>query len=308
MEPVFQPAYAENNGAIFASDSGETALSTALGRLLQPIARLCLDHGVSFAAAGELLKRSFVHEAKVLQPEMPERGMVSRIATATGINRREVTRLTKAGMPAPATKQPLAAEVLARWLTDPVFRGQDDAPCMLQRTGSEKSFEALAQLVTRDVHPRSILEELVRLELVRYDDVLDTVSLACTDFVPKTDMRQMLTFLGDNVGDHLEAAVDNVTSDSSQHLEQAVFADELSAESVRALQSHITEHWQTLRAYMVPAITALIEEDKQAGRPQDQRIRIGLYTFAAPAAGIRKTPKSRMARRLRNANPKGKTA
>ena len=307
MEPLFQSAYTANNGALLV-DNKETALSAALGRLLRPVARLCLDHGLPFAAAVELLKRSFVHEAKALRPDLPEHGMVSRISTATGINRREVARLTKNRDSAPVVKQPLAAELVARWLTDPSFRGRDNLPCALQRTGSEKSFEALAQLVTRDVHPRSILDELVRLGLVCYDEKLDSVALACADFVPKADLAQMLGFLGDNAGDHLEAAVDNVASGDSRHLEQAVFADELSAESVRALQSQITAHWQALRADMVPAITALIEADKEAGRPQDQRIRIGLYTFAAAAAAAREAPKNCMARRLRNCGAKGKTA
>jgi hypothetical protein len=34
-----------------------------------------------------------------------------------------------------------------------------------------------------------------------------------------------------------------------------------------------------LRDAMVPAITSLIESDRRAGRVQDQRMRIGLYSF-----------------------------
>lgn len=297
-----------SDDAALVGNSEESGLLRLLSRLLLPVARLCLANGITFATAGEILKRSFVHEAKALQPGAPEHGMVSRISTATGINRREVTRLTQADIPAAVTKQPLAAEVLARWITDPSLRNQEGVPCVLKRVGAVQSFEALAQLVTRDVHPRSILDELVRLGLVQHDEELDQVALVCTDFVPKADLQQMLAFLSDNVGDHLEAAVENVTVGDGRHLEQAIFADELSAESVKALQPRITAHWQKLREDMVPAIAAFIEADKQAGRPQDQRLRIGLYAFTAADAACKKPQKSRLNRRFRTMAPKEPSA
>lgn len=281
--------------------SEESGLMRALIRLLSPLVRLCLSNGITFATVEELLKRAFVQEAKAMQPAV-EHGLVSRIATATGINRREVTRLVKTDTPATVIKQPRAAELLARWVTDTAFQDQDGAPCILNRTGTGASFEALAQLVTRDIHPRSMLDELIRLGLARYDEQRDQVSLALNDFVPKADLQQMLAFLSDNVGDHLEAASENITGAGS-HLEQAVFADELSAESIQALQPHIKAQWQKLRQELVPLIAEMIEADKKAGRVQDQRVRIGLYTYADDQAG-RTRPQAIPRRRLRNSSKK----
>lgn len=255
------------------------ALIGTLSRLLAPLARLCLANGVTFAAAEDVLKRAFVQEANALHPGAPSHGAVSRISTATGINRREVTRLTRSEAPERPTKPPLATELFARWSTDPAFRDQDGGPCVLKRQGPAPSFDTLAQSITRDVHPRSLLDELVRLGLARHDEESDCVTLVRGDFVPGGDSRQMLGLLGDNVGDHLDAAVANVLNDDRRHLEQAVFADELSAESVEALRPLVTAHWQALRDAMVPALTALIEADRAAGRGQDRRVRIGLYTF-----------------------------
>lgn len=258
----------------------DAVLVGTLNRLLVPLARLCLANGITFATAEDVLKRAFVHETIALQPNAPMHGTVSRVSTATGINRREVTRLIKIEEPERRTKPPVAAEIFARWTTDAAWRDHDGAPSVLNRQGAAPSFEALAQSITRDIHPRSMLDELIRLGLVRHDEDLDQVSLTRNDFVPKGDSRQMIEFLGDNVGDHLDAAVDNVVHDGSRHLEQAVFADELSAESIEALRPLIMAQWQALRDVMVPAITAFIEADRLAGRVQDQRARIGLYSFA----------------------------
>jgi hypothetical protein len=286
----------DNNGA-------NSALYWAIGRLLEPVARLCLAHGITFAVVEELFKRAFVQEVVSLQPEAPEHGIVSRISTATGINRREVTRLIREETSARVGKQPLAAELIAHWTTDASYREPTGEPRVLSRLGAVPSFEDLAQKMTRDVHPRSILDELIRLGLVRHDQDSDCITLVRTDFVPLGDVAQMLGLLGDNVGDHLSAAVANVTG-SGKHLEQAVFADELSAESAAALHPLITTHWQALRDKLVPAITGLIEADQHAGRKQDQRVRIGLYSFSETAAAQEPPRQERAARRLRTAAPK----
>jgi hypothetical protein len=266
----------------------DSALIEALRRLLVPMARLCLESGITFAAVEDVLKRAFVQEAGALQPDAPVHGMVSRISTATGIRRREVTRLTVFKAPERPAKPPLAAELFARWTTGTSWRDHEGAPRVLNRQGPAPSFEALAQSITRDIHPRSMLDELIRLGLVRHDEELDLVSLTRSDFVPRNDSKQMLGFLGDNVGDHLDAAVANVLHDGSKHLEQAVFADELSTESIEALRPLIIAQWQALRDVMVPAISTFIEADLIAGRIQDQRMRIGLYSFTetVPIPGV----------------------
>ena len=266
----------------------DEALAGVLNRLLVPLARLCLANGITFAAVEDVLKRAFVQETIALQPDAPMHGTVSHVSTATGINRREVTRLIKLEAPERQTKPPIAAEIFARWTTDAAWRDRYGAPLVLNRQGAAPSFEALAQSITRDIHPRSMLDELIRLDLVRHDEDLDQVSLTRSDFVPKGDSRQMVGFLGDNVGDHLEAAVDNVLDGGSRHLEQAVFADELSVESIKALRPLMMAQWQALREVMVPAITAFIEADRLAGRVQDQRVRIGLYSYAetTPPNGV----------------------
>lgn len=258
----------------------DPVLISMVSRLLRPAARLCLALGVTFAAMEDALKRAFVHEADALEPDAPAYGAVSRISTATGISRREVTRLMREEAPGRPTKAPLASEVFTRWVSDPALKDEKGAPRSLKRQGDAPSFEALAHSITRDVHPRSMLDELVRLGLVQVDEENDTVTLLRRSFVPQGDSRQMLGFLGDNVGDHLEAAVANIIDDRPRHLEQAVFADELSAESIEALRPLLMARWQAFRDDMVPVLVELIEADRAAGRVQDQRVRIGLYGFS----------------------------
>lgn len=254
------------------------ALAAAVEALLEPLARLAVARGMPFAAVEGALKQAFVRAARAAHPQLPANRAVSRIATATGLNRREVTRLTLAPAAAPA-RRPVAAELFAHWATARDYRDGRGRPRVLPRQGPAPSFESLAQSITRDVHPRSLLDELVRLGLAVHDPANDTVRLVREAFVPRGDAERMLGFLGKNVGDHLEAAVDNVLGDGRQHFEQAIFADALSAPSIEALRAQIQQRWSELTATLVPEIEALIEQDRMAGREQDRRLRIGLYTF-----------------------------
>lgn len=265
----------------------DPALGDAMRALLGPIARLALAQGVSFAALEEMMKEAFVDEAVKAQPAQAPSRLVSRISVATGLNRREVTRLTRQQRAVRAVRASPATEVFTRWMTDPQWCEGAGEPKPLPRVApadGAPSFESLAHAVTRDVHPRSLLDELCRLGIAHLDDTTDTVRLVRNAFVPSDAQGPMLGFLGDNVGDHLMAAVSNVLAQEPPHFEQAVFADELSAESLVAIRRFVLGQWKSLMHGAVPLLEGLIEEDRQQGRPQDQRIRIGLYSYAADAA------------------------
>jgi hypothetical protein len=264
-----------------AAGAETQALQEALVQLLEPVARLAVARGLPFAAAQELLKQAFVDAAAAAHPGLAPHRKVSRIATSTGINRREVTRLA-----APARRQaaraagPTAASQLAaHWRTHPAWRGATGQPLVLARLGPAPSFEALAQEITRDVHPRSLLDELCRLGLARLDEETDTVALQGDAAVPSGDRLRMLGVLGANVGDHLRAAVDNVlASGRPPHLEQALFAEGLSAASLEQLRPLLREQWTRLRQTLVPALEARIEADAAVPGPH-ARVRLGLYAY-----------------------------
>lgn len=261
----------------------QEALQSALRQLLQPVAQLVLAHGLPYGALDALVRAALVEQARGLADEGGNgHGLVSRVSAATGLTRREAGRLLEAGGQSPVSvRHGLAAEVFARWLSDPGYR-ENGRLRVLARQGAAPSFEALAQSVTRDMHPRTLLGELCRLELVHWDTDADTVALQREAFVPRADRTHMLGLLAANVGDHLRAAVDNVLGAGDAHFEQAVFADELSAESIQALRPVIAAQWIALFRVLAPELDRRIADDRGHGRTADQRVRIGFYSYSAP--------------------------
>jgi hypothetical protein len=183
------------------------------------------------------------------------------------------------------------AEIFTRWRTAPAYGDSQGRPRTLPRQGEEPSFESLARGVTQDVHPRSLLDELLRLGLASHDAERDTVTLTLDAFVPSADRARMLEFLAHNVGDHLSAAVENVIGPAPRHLERAVFADGLSPESVTAAEAWVAGSWREMLAALVPFLERLIaDEAGLPGRDRTHRFRTGLYAYTERDAGAVSNP------------------
>ena len=278
------------------------ALHQALAGLLDTVAQLGVARGVPVAEAEALLRLAYVRHAAAAHPGLPEHRKVSRISTTTGLHRREVARLVPLLAPAGAAAdgaaavsrpraRSVASEVFTHWRSQAPFCASNGQPQVLPRLGPAPSFETLAQAVTKNVHARSLLDELCRLGVAHWDEGADTVALLREGFVPGNDEAQALAFLGDNVGDHLRAAVQNVLgADARPHFEQAVFASGLSAASIATVRPVVLAQWQALLQALVPLLEAHVERDGALATPPEGRVRVGLYTYHEGAAGSLPSP------------------
>lgn len=302
-KPPRAPAAPSEPGRSRAASPDQTDLLNALATLIEPMATLAVAQGAPLAAVQDLVKLAFVDAARRAHPALPAHGAVSRISTVTGLHRREVARLMQLDRAAVPTRRSPASQVFTRWQSDPALKNHQGVPLALPRQGAAPSFEALVQSVTRDVHPRSLLDELCRLGLARLD--ADTVHLV-TDvvFVPEGDAARMLGYLGSNVGDHLRAAVANVVSTKPPHFEQAVSADGLSPESLVEFERLVRSQWKALLAATAPALQQMIDADRAAGRTDDGRVRLGLYSYSERPPAAAAPPEAAAAPRRMRGRPR----
>jgi hypothetical protein len=256
-------------------------------RLLEPLLSLLLREGVTYPRFSNALKKAFLEVAPGVLQDSATRINASSVSTLTGIHRKDVREWRSAGRPRPQAKTfGVVMDVFTRWSTDPTYCDAQGRPLVLERKGGPGTFEALAASVSSDVHPRTVLQELVRLgvaELVEgpSEDADDRVSLCADAFVPKDGAAEMLQLLSDNVGDHLAAAIQNVLGSTPPLLEQSIFADSLRPTSVEQMNALVRKVWQGAFHEIVRKATAL--SDKDAGQKgADQRIRVGMYFYHGP--------------------------
>lgn len=261
-----------------------TALLGAVQAVLRPLAELLVARGLPYAQAEERLKAAYVQAARDAAlratPEALPHRLVSRLSTATGINRREVGRLLAEPDASSGLRPSMALRVFERWRTDPDYLNGRGQPQILRRQGVAPSFEALAAQVSRDVHARSVLDDMVRLKLVDWEADADTVTLRQSAFVPDADTAKLMAYLGANVGDHLSAAVENVGGLQPRHFEQAIWADGLTLDVARELRAIIEAQWKLLSQALVPEIQRRIDAVESAGLTSDARVRVGVYMYS----------------------------
>ena len=152
----------------------------------------------------------------------------------------------------------------------------------MPRLGPAPSFEALAQSVTRDVHPRTLLDELCRLGLARVDAQTDQVHLP-----------GRLRARGDEPACSASSGSTSATTwprawptcwVTRKHFEQSIHADELSDESIVAAKKLVNAQWRAVMAAIVPELEALVEADRKAlqrnrAHRANRSLRIGLYSY-----------------------------
>jgi hypothetical protein len=257
-------------------------LDRAVRHLLRPLVRLLLAKGVHYPALCAMLKDIYF-EVATEDFASGEEQTTSRISVITGLHRKEVRRMREAAprRRAVSLETSLSSELFTRWITDRRYLGAGKRPRALPRlasVGGKRSFEALAASISKDVRARALLDELLRLELVTIDND-DRVTLKHRAFVPKRGSAEATYFFGENVHDHLAAAVHNLLGREPEYLEQAIFGGELSRESVEEIAGLVRQEWARLLRRIVPRASELDERDAKDGRT-GMRMRFGIYFHA----------------------------
>lgn len=262
-------------------------VASPFARLLRPLVRLMIAKGVGFAAASELLKGIYVEEAERHFRIGDKRMTESRLSLLTGLRRREVKRLREAGpIPIALTSMGPAPRVILHWATAPEWRSATGVPLQLPtRSESGPSFEVLAAEISRDIHPRSVLDTLIAAKAVRLEPDGQTVTLLSDVYLPDSDFER-LAYLSANVGDHAEAAVSNVLSSGKPpFFERAAHFNKLTAASVAALDVQARDIQTTALAEIAKAAETAQRDDVKAPGA-NMRFRAGAFIFSdVPSEG-----------------------
>ena len=244
--------------------------------------RLLIARSLTFPWAANLLRSVYVDVALREFPVGDKRQTDSRITLLTGVHRKDVKRLrapSRGGAVAPRAAS-LGSQLIARWTALPEYRDAHGAPRPLARlatAGEEHSFESLVRSINTDIRPRVVLDEWLRLGLVRIDEH-DRVCLDVQAFIPSEGSDEMAYFFGRNLHDHLAAAVHNMLGEPEPFLDRSVNYNNLTRDSLQELnelgRQRAMEVLQELNA------RALHLQQRDAGAAEASlRFNLGIYLF-----------------------------
>lgn len=250
-------------------------------RIFKPLARFLLANGVTLPAIQEMVKQVLVDVAIEDFPVKGKATTDSRISVLTGVHRKDVRRLRNMEYPEEITPKAvsLGSQIINVWMTERRWLDKNKKPLVLPKLSPRKgmkSFELLAESVSKDVRPRAVLDELVRSEVVEVID--DYVHLKTEAFIPKEGIEESLYYLERGITSHLNAAIWNVQGDEHPFFDRMVHYDSIPVEVVEPLS--IAAGKEAMSYLKKVNQTAKKESNKKSAK--QHQLTVGVYVYHAP--------------------------
>jgi len=262
-----------------------TAIYAAIFRVLKPLIRLLLRHGVPFGTFSDLAKRVYV-EVALEEFGIPGRKQThSRVSVLTGLSRKEVLRVTRLERPddtETADRYPRAARVIGGWVRDERFHVGSGNPAPLPVEGEGATFSGLVKKYSGDVPHRAILDELLRVGAVERT-VDDEVRLLARAYIPIAGDEERLEILGTDTACLIETIDHNLLAEPGEaFFQRKTMYDNLPDEAVEELRKDLA---MRAEEFLRKADRKLAARDRDAAPKSTgtgrRRAGIGIYWFEA---------------------------
>jgi len=265
------------------------AIYAATLRVLRPLVRLLLRHGIPFGTFADLAKRVYV-EVALEEFGIPGRKQThSRVSILTGLSRKEVLRVTRLERPddtETSERYHRAARVIGGWVRDERFHDGFGDPAPLPVEGEGTDFAGLVKEYSGDVPVRAILDELLRVgAVVKGKD--GTVRLLARAYIPTTGEEEKISILGADVSELIGTIDHNLQAAPGEaFFQRKTMYDNLPAEAVEELRSDLA-----IRAekFLEQADRKLAERDRDASPKSTgtgrRRAGIGIFWFEDEGEG-----------------------
>lgn len=272
----------------------EAILAKAISKMLKPLARLLIHQDITYVGLQNLLKRTFVEVAVENCTLKNKRITDSRISLLTGIHRGDVKRIRTEHQNQPTEKElkaSLSSQIMSVWVGHQGYLDDNGEPLDLYRHKEDgaPSFEELVLSISKDKHPRSILDEWIEQNLVEifaHDDA-EKIKLNKVGYVPAEDFEEKLFFAGKNIGSHLTTVAHNLENQQPTMFDRAVYYTDLTEESIQEIESVCNQRMMELLTEINQLASQLQEQDNAKAESQYE-MHIGGYfnhTLVQPKNG-----------------------
>jgi hypothetical protein len=259
------------------------ALLRAIYKVLRPMARLLMRHGVSYKTFADIARHVFVDVAEedfALEGRKPSN---ARTAVLTGINRKDIAKLKGRPHPLSAAGSDSpnpAARVITAWLNDARFHDGAGNPKPLlveDQPVLPDSFTSLAKEYSSDVPVRALIDELLRIAAIVRDG--DKVTLIANAYVPITDVQENLRIFGTAAADLLNTMDHNIGREQpGPFLQRTVSYHNVSPQDLEEIRRRCREEGESL-LLKVNEWLSEYEQKQNSQTPNTQTFRTGLGVY-----------------------------
>lgn len=271
--------------------SGDSGLSLdlrrhflqALRRVLRPIIRLMIRHGIRYDEFADVARGAYVESAVrdgVGAIAHPTR---DQIAWSTGISRQRVDHYIDDDIPRPmpvSTPMRIMTELLHRWHTNPNYLDSYGAPLELEVDSpiNDINFRKLVAEVDDDANPELILNGLLETKSVTYSDE-GRVRALSRFFIWSQGNVSGIEHVGSALARMIETLEHNLnsTSGDTKRLERSVFADR--GLPIQLLPSFHSFAVERASDFLCDVDDWFAQDDSMEKTESGPRVGVGVYVF-----------------------------
>lgn len=261
-------------------NKSQLALTKAVYKLTRALVRILLRNGVPYGAFTDIAKKAYVDVAMKEFGVPGKKQTNSRVATITGLSRKEIQRLIslqhadneEADRVARYNR---AARVVYGWVHDASYADEDGESAVLAFEGEEPSFASLVKAYSGDVPPRAILDELIQVGVAQRLEN-SRIKLLERAYIPTTGEAEKLVLLGRDVAGLLSTMDKNIHGiDNAPYFQRKVFYDNLSEEAAVEFHKFLHEKGQPM-----------LEEFDQWMAQRDRDVNLNIGGTGRKAVGV----------------------
>ncbi len=239
-----------------------------------------MRHEVSHGEFAEIAKRAYIDVAYEHFSISGRKTTYSRVAVLTGLNRKEVVRLTQQEVGDIQAKKGTtnrAMRVVTGWLNDAEFLDENSHPKVLPLKGAGASFETLVARYSGDITARAVLDEMKRVGVASLVNE-QSVTLLNDGYIPRNSEPDQINVLSICVADLLETAVYNLESDDPRFQRQIIHRD-VPESIVREFKAHSAQKSAELLHELNQWMNHKTEVEEKQSEPSVRRVGVGIYYF-----------------------------
>jgi len=230
------------------SNSTNSALSSALLRLMRPLARVMLRHGMAYGDFAELARKAFVDEGLAQLKDTGKRPSISAVSALTGLTRKEAKRLNDLAVLENGNGRQSynrAVRVVSGWAEDPEFHDATGAPAVLQMDGDGPTFSTLVKKYSGDIPTVAMYTVLESSGTIATTS--EGITLRQHAYIPSHTSTANLGILGTDVAELIGTIGHNLQAEPAErHFQRKVSNDSLNPDALDAFREFSSRKSQQL--------------------------------------------------------------
>ncbi len=238
---------------------------------------------ISHGEFAEFAKRAYMEVAYEHFSIPGRKTTYSRVAILTGLNRKEIVRLTQQSAseihPRKGTTN-RALRVVTGWLNDPDFLDNKEQPKTLPIKGDSASFNTLAIRYSGDITARAILEELKRLGIVKITAERDSVQLLSCGYIPQNDKPEQIDIMSISATDLLETVAHNLEHEKEElRFQRQLIHRDVPESIVKEFKTYSHNKSSALLSELNQWLIHRMPQESDDSEYSVKRVGIGIYYF-----------------------------